>query len=130
MDRELGAMHQRAKQAAADPRAFQRDSDAQWQHREDTCRDAECLRRWYAQRRQDLASASTAAPSRPRPATAPAPQGSVADTGRVALDSPPPAPRRPRPAPLPEPRYEAPPPSLEPGTASGAPTAEGSPGTP
>jgi uncharacterized protein len=65
MDRELGGLHQRAKQAAADPRAFQRESDAQWQRREDTCRDADCLRRWYAQRRQDLATAPVEAPRQP-----------------------------------------------------------------
>jgi uncharacterized protein len=65
MDRELGGMHQRARQAAADPRAFQRESDAQWQRREDTCRDADCLRRWYAQRRQDLATAPVEAPRQP-----------------------------------------------------------------
>ncbi|MDB5896595.1 MAG: hypothetical protein JWP41_197, partial [Ramlibacter sp.] len=65
MDRELGGLHHRAKQAAADPRAFQRNSDAEWQRRENTCRDAECLRRWYAQRRQDLSTAA-AAPSQPR----------------------------------------------------------------
>ncbi|WP_460890996.1 lysozyme inhibitor LprI family protein, partial [Ramlibacter alkalitolerans] len=63
-DRELGQLHQRARQAAADPRAFQRESDAQWQQREDTCRDRECLQRWYAQRRAALAAAA-ATPSRP-----------------------------------------------------------------
>jgi hypothetical protein len=68
-DRELGGLHQRAKEAAADRRAFQRQSDAEWQRREDTCRDRECLQRWYAQRRADLSSAAAQAPA-PRPAPA------------------------------------------------------------
>ncbi|MGV3495136.1 MAG: lysozyme inhibitor LprI family protein, partial [Ramlibacter sp.] len=63
-DRELGRLFQRAKQAAPDPRAFQRQSDAAWQRREDTCRDRACLQRWYAQRRAEL-SASLATPSNP-----------------------------------------------------------------
>ena len=62
-DRELGRLHQRAKRAAADPRAFQRESDAKWQDREQTCRDRECLQRWYAQRRAELGAA--VAPAQP-----------------------------------------------------------------
>lgn len=65
-DRELGRIHARAKQAAPDQRAFQRDSDAEWARREETCRDSDCLRRWYAQRRDQL----NAAANRPAPAPA------------------------------------------------------------
>ncbi|MDB5750954.1 MAG: hypothetical protein JWP65_1375, partial [Ramlibacter sp.] len=50
-DRELGRLHARAKAAAADPRDFQRRSDAEWSRREATCTDNACLQRWYAQRR-------------------------------------------------------------------------------
>jgi hypothetical protein len=58
MDRELGRLHARARAAAPDERAFQQRSDAAWQRREDTCRDRECLRDWYQQRRSELASDS------------------------------------------------------------------------
>jgi uncharacterized protein len=68
MDRDLGRLHQRAKEAAPDRRAFQRASDAEWARREATCRDRDCLRNWYAQRRQEL-SASADQP-RPAPVTA------------------------------------------------------------
>lgn len=69
MDRDLGRLHQRAKEAAPDRRAFQRASDAEWQQREDTCRDRECLRNWYAERRQELSAAAEA----PRPVARPEP---------------------------------------------------------
>lgn len=69
LDRDLGRLHQRAKEAAPDRRAFQRASDAEWQRREDTCRDRECLRNWYAERRQELSAAAAA----PRPVERPAP---------------------------------------------------------
>ena len=62
-DRELGKVYARAKSAAPDPRAFQRDSDAQWARRESTCRDRECLQRWYAQRREQLRAQSPEQPS-------------------------------------------------------------------
>jgi hypothetical protein len=87
MDRELGGMHQRAKLAAADPRAFQRQSDAEWKNREDTCRDADCLRRWYAQRRQDLAAA----------VDAPRPQARVAESRPAPVIEAPVAQAAPRP---------------------------------
>lgn len=53
-DRELGAIYARAKAAAPDRRAFQRESDEQWRWREQNCRDRECLRQWYADRREQL----------------------------------------------------------------------------
>jgi uncharacterized protein YecT (DUF1311 family) len=57
-DRELGKVYARAKRAAPDPRAFQRDSDAEWAQRESNCRDRECLQRWYEHRREQLSSSS------------------------------------------------------------------------
>jgi hypothetical protein len=119
-DRELGRLHARARQAAADPRAFQRESDAEWQEREQTCTDRECLQRWYAKRRAELSAAAernerertrraertertqrrTEPAARPEPEPAPAP--------RVAVPAPPPV--RVEPAPPPPPRVvEAPP---------------------
>ena len=152
MDRDLGALHQRAKLAAADRRAFQRNSDAEWQRREDTCRDRDCLLRWYAQRRVELSAAATApAPQQPRAGTAAmdtrtpaaeepkprvqarrAPEGpAVADAEDEARDVPPP--RRPRPVRIPssEPEMDPPaPPSMGMGAGNGVPTAEGSAGQP
>ena len=54
LDRDLGQLYSRARDAAPDPAAFKRQSDAQWFQRERTCRDRECLLRWYAQRREQL----------------------------------------------------------------------------
>jgi hypothetical protein len=56
LDRDLGRLHARAKQAARDPAAFRRQNDAEWHRREKTCRDRACLLRWYAERRQQLAA--------------------------------------------------------------------------
>jgi uncharacterized protein len=66
LDRELGRLYSRAKERADDRRAFQQDSDRQWQQRESNCQDRECLRRWYAQRRAQLEPQATAAPSAER----------------------------------------------------------------
>jgi hypothetical protein len=104
MDRELGGMHQRAKQAAADARAFQRNSDAEWQKREATCRDTDCLRRWYAQRRQDLSTAPARVADKPAEAAQP-----------VAQAAPRPAAPRPRSA-APQGPSEV---TIAPGVASG-----------
>lgn len=57
LDRDLGRLYARARQAAPDPAAFRRHSDAQWFQRERTCRDRDCLLRWYAQRREQLTAA-------------------------------------------------------------------------
>lgn len=54
LDRDLGQLHARAREAAPDPAAFKRQSDATWFERERTCRDRDCLLRWYAQRQQQL----------------------------------------------------------------------------
>lgn len=156
-DRELGALHQRAREASADPRAFQRNSDAEWAKREATCRDRECLRRWYAERREQLsAQASTPAATRPAPAPAASPRPQ-ATTPAPGTEQPQPQPRarrapprtatadaspelapappaRPRPLPEPsevEPGYVPPPPrsSAMGANPGAAPTAEGSAGS-
>ncbi|MBC5766476.1 lysozyme inhibitor LprI family protein [Ramlibacter albus] len=54
LDRELGAIYKRAKNAASDPEAFQRVSDREWRRRESECGDRDCLLRWYAQRKRQL----------------------------------------------------------------------------
>jgi hypothetical protein len=54
LDRDLGRLHARARDAAPDPAAFKRQSDAQWFQRERSCRDRDCLLRWYAMRREQL----------------------------------------------------------------------------
>lgn len=59
-DRELGRLHARAKAAAADPRDFQRRSDAAWSSREASCADRACLQRWYSQRRAELSNEAAA----------------------------------------------------------------------
>lgn len=154
-DRELGALHQRAREASADPRAFQRNSDAEWARREATCRDRECLRRWYAERRDQLsAQASTPAatkPAAPAPAASQRPQATTpapateqpqprvrrAPPRTATADASPeltPPPARPRPLRVPsdiEPDYVPPPPrSSAMGANPGeAPTAEGSAGS-
>jgi uncharacterized protein len=81
LDRELGGIHQRAKQAAPDKRAFQRESDAEWKRREETCRDRECLRNWYAERRQELSAAAAS----PRPAPAPPRRVQRAEPAEIML---------------------------------------------
>jgi len=63
LDRDLGRLHARAKQAARDPVAFKRQNDAEWHRREATCRDRGCLLRWYADRRQQLAETLGQAPA-------------------------------------------------------------------
>jgi hypothetical protein len=70
LDRDLGRLYARAKRAADDPAAFRRHSDAEWSRREKTCRDRDCLVRWYAERRQQLtASLSEAATQTDRTAS-------------------------------------------------------------
>ena len=54
LDRELGRVYARAKNAAADGAAFRRQNSQEWRRREATCRDRECLLRWYANRHDQL----------------------------------------------------------------------------
>ena len=54
LDRELGQVYARAKNATTDRAALQRQQDREWRMREALCRDRDCLLRWYAQRRQQL----------------------------------------------------------------------------
>ncbi len=54
LDRDLGRLHARAKSAALDDAAFKRRNDQEWRRREATCRDRDCLLRWYAERRSQL----------------------------------------------------------------------------
>lgn len=55
LDRNLGRLHARARDAAPDAAAFRRHNDQEWRRRESTCRgDRDCLLDWYAQRREQL----------------------------------------------------------------------------
>ena len=54
LDRELGRLYARAKNATSDPAAFRRRNNEEWRRRESACRDRECLLGWYAQRRDQL----------------------------------------------------------------------------
>ena len=54
LDRELGRLHARARAVSPDPAAFRRQNDQEWRDREASCRDRECLLRWYAHRRNQL----------------------------------------------------------------------------
>lgn len=56
LDRELGRAYGRAKNVAADPAAFRRQTEAEWYLRETMCQDRGCLLRWYAYRRIQLVS--------------------------------------------------------------------------
>jgi len=47
-------VYARAKNAAADDAAFRRQNSEEWRRREATCRDRECLLRWYANRHDQL----------------------------------------------------------------------------
>lgn len=53
-DRELGRVYARAKNSTANSAAFRRQNNDEWRRRESTCRDRECLLRWYAKRRDQL----------------------------------------------------------------------------
>jgi hypothetical protein len=56
LDRDLGRVYARAKNATSDRAAFQRQQEREWRMREALCRDRPCLLRWYAQRRHQLMS--------------------------------------------------------------------------
>lgn len=57
LDRELGRVYAQAKNAATDGAAFGRQTSEEWRRREATCRDRECLLRWYAYRHDQLMNA-------------------------------------------------------------------------
>ncbi|MEJ6021081.1 lysozyme inhibitor LprI family protein [Ramlibacter sp. PS4R-6] len=54
LDSELGRLYAQAKAGAPDMGDFRRRSDAEWQRREQSCRDRGCLVDWYATRRAQL----------------------------------------------------------------------------
>lgn len=54
LDRELGRVYARAKNATSDRAAFRRQQNQEWLRREANCRDRDCLLRWYGERRDQL----------------------------------------------------------------------------
>ena len=68
LDRELGRLNVKARSLSSNRAAFKRRSDAAWHQRETSCRDRECLVKWYAQRRAQLNH--EIAQARPRQRTA------------------------------------------------------------
>ncbi|ABM40137.1 hypothetical protein Pnap_4726 (plasmid) [Polaromonas naphthalenivorans CJ2] len=69
LDRELGRVYARAKSAAADGAAFGRQNSEEWRRREATCRDRECLLRWYANRHDQLMHVIEGPKQEPAPST-------------------------------------------------------------
>jgi uncharacterized protein len=53
-DLELAAIYAKAKEAVTDQVAFKARTLEQWNYREQTCHDRECLARWYADQRTVL----------------------------------------------------------------------------
>ena len=56
LDRDLARVYLRAGKLTSDRAAFRRQTQEEWRMREATCRDRECLLRWYAHRRVQLTS--------------------------------------------------------------------------
>jgi uncharacterized protein YecT (DUF1311 family) len=56
LDRELSRVYAQARNSARDRAAFRRQQDQEWRMRDASCRDRECLVRWYAHRRYQLAN--------------------------------------------------------------------------
>ncbi|MGF6937791.1 uncharacterized protein OKW41_006953 [Paraburkholderia sp. UCT70] len=54
LDDTLGQLYWKARRRVAQRRAFIDDSDSKWAWREANCRDAACLRTWYATRIDEL----------------------------------------------------------------------------
>jgi hypothetical protein len=54
LDLELGRVYAQARKSTRDRAAFRREQDQEWRRREATCRDRDCLVRWYVQRHQQL----------------------------------------------------------------------------
>ena len=56
LDHDLARVYRRAGKLTSDRAAFQRQTNLEWRIRETTCRDRECLLRWYANRQDQLVS--------------------------------------------------------------------------
>ena len=54
LDRDLGRVYARARNATSDQAAFRRQQNREWLRREATCRDRNCLLHWYEARREQL----------------------------------------------------------------------------
>lgn len=54
MDDSLGKAFRQARARAEDKRAFRKQSDVQWQWREQNCHDRACLVQWYGRRQGEL----------------------------------------------------------------------------
>jgi len=67
LDRALGRLYARARDAAPDKAAFARQNSQEWHRREATCRDRECLVRWYGARSEQL---NESLKGQPTPSTA------------------------------------------------------------
>lgn len=68
LDRELGRIYARARNATANQAAFRRQQNQEWLRRESSCRDRDCLLRWFETRRDQLMREIEG--RRPLPATA------------------------------------------------------------
>jgi hypothetical protein len=53
-DRELATLRQRTRSVIDDPVAFRRYVVSMWRYRQATCRDRDCLLKWYANEREML----------------------------------------------------------------------------
>ncbi|MFT4503168.1 DUF4236 domain-containing protein [Caballeronia sp. 15711] len=58
-DVELAAVYAKAKAAVSDETAFRARTRAQWNYREQTCHDRECLTRWYTDQNTALNEIAT-----------------------------------------------------------------------
>ncbi|WP_429347730.1 lysozyme inhibitor LprI family protein [Paraburkholderia sp. Clong3] len=63
LDDTLGQLYWKARRRVAQRRAFIDDSDSKWAWREANCRDAACLRTWYATRIDELQRLLASLPS-------------------------------------------------------------------
>ncbi|MGI4815868.1 MAG: OB-fold protein [Janthinobacterium lividum] len=64
LDRDLDVVYRRAKAAAIDQSAFKESVRQEWNYREQTCHDKDCLVRWYAAQEQNFSQ--IAATGRPQ----------------------------------------------------------------
>jgi uncharacterized protein len=82
LDDQLGQLFRAARRQTSSRRALIADSDSKWLWREQNCRDASCVQRWYLGRIDELKALLTqsAQPPQPRQCTA-------ADPGMPSLDA-------------------------------------------